>query len=395
MPRRHAFHRHVLGALALSAAGLSSCANVPTYATEIGDVLARADDPLVAAELAERAWYERRELEQRLPGTREGGVELTVRPPAEMPGPYAHGYTETPGFGAVRNESGTRVVLSSAADPAVLTHELVHSQLGHVWSLLPPVLEEGLADRLAFELHPDSYLQVERWQAAVWRVVEVQVEHVLAIGGTREAGAFTLRLVPGPESAPFGPQDALDMPAAIAFRSADAALGNRFYGLGLALVTRLDERIGLAGLHAVLENAHDAGAHELAPEDLWALLGDPADPLPRPWLEERLAAALERSLLDFPEIEELVAERFAAARRIEPSCTTDEFASALSLRLSIDGGFWSSWRELPGYQGLIADLESGPLRAEALAAQKPSWNLSPASAPASASTSSSSTSVFE
>ncbi len=341
---------------ALLALVASSCAGLPPYSAEIDGLIAHGNSASEAAQLARRGWTERERLLQLLPGAQTGQVVLLERPPEQMPGPFAHGYTETPGFGAWRTASADRVVLSTQADDAVLAHELVHALLGPDWSTLPPVLEEGLADSLAFELHPHSYLQVERWQAAVWREVDVQVEHVLALGGAREAGSFTLRLRPGPDAAPFGPGEALELSASIAFGAGDAARGNRFYGLGLAMIERLIERIGLDGLHALAISTRAEGEPLMSTTDIRKLLGEGSDLLPRAWLESRLADAFQRSLLDFPEIETLLRDRTRAAKALDPEIDSDGFAAALSLRMSIDGGFWISWRELQGYDEVIESL---------------------------------------
>lgn len=319
-------------------------------------MIAHADDAQSAADLARRGWQAREAVAKLLPGSTREALTLVERTPGQMPGPYAHGYTETPTFGALRSGSGRRIFLRDTAAPAVLTHELVHASLGAEWNALPPVLEEGLADHLAFELHPDSYLQVERWQAALWREFDVQVEHVLAIGEQREAGSFTLRLSPGPMPAPFGPAEALELSASQAFSSETAALGNRYYGLGFAMVERLVERIGLDGLHQVTRNASQAGSALLA-EDVSDLLGGGEDLLPPAWLEQRLEQALRASLLDFPELRELVADRYARARALGSDLEPAAFASSLSLRVSVDDRAWTSWRELPGYDALLERLE--------------------------------------
>lgn len=302
-------------------------------------------------------------MAERLPGATREALVLVERRPDQMPGPFAHGYTETPSFGALRSGSGRRIFLRDTAAPAVLTHELVHALLGRHWKALPPVLEEGLADHLAFSIHPNSYLQVERWQAALWREFDVQVEHVLAIGELREAGSFTLRLSPGPTSAPFGPVEALELKASQAFSSETAALGNRFYGLGFAMVERLVERIGLDGLYQFTRNATHIGTPLLA-EDVADLLGSREDPLPRSWLEQRLERALQASLLDFPELRELIADRYALARSLDPGLEPATFATSLSLRLSVDGRAWTSWRDLPGYRALLVGLEEAELEAD-------------------------------
>ncbi len=333
-----------------------SCTNLPVYSTEIGNVTAHADDPESAADLARRGWQAREAVTKLLPGSTREDLVLVERRPDQMPGPFAHGYTETPSFGALRSGSGRRIFLRDTAAPAVLTHELVHASLGAQWRALPPVLEEGLADHLAFVIHPDSYLQVERWQAALWREFDVQVEHVLAIGESREAGSFTLRLSPGPTPAPFDAATALELSASQAFSPETAALGNRFYGLGFAMVERLVERIGLDGLHHFTFNASQVRTY-LLPGDVIDLLGGGEDLLPRAWLERRLELALQASLLDFPELRDLVADRYARALALDADLEPAEFATSLSLRFSVDDRAWTSWRDLPGYESLIQRLE--------------------------------------
>jgi len=91
-------------------------------------------------------------LAERLPGAELGGVRVDVR--SATRGSTVHAVTS-------RFPSGLRRIrIEALAEPAtdryLLAHELVHAALGSDWSTLPGMLEEGLAEALAFELAPEA-----------------------------------------------------------------------------------------------------------------------------------------------------------------------------------------------------------------------------------------------
>jgi hypothetical protein len=92
------------------------------------------------------------------PRVRKRLVEARSKPPQV----YVLDY-DIPGFTDGCNADG-RIIMTAKARPHerfVLAHELVHWQLSGTWRTLPHTMQEGLADRIAVELAPETRIERE------------------------------------------------------------------------------------------------------------------------------------------------------------------------------------------------------------------------------------------
>lgn len=247
-------------------------------------VALHAERGLVRAESAVQARYVAKLLDDLaprvqglLPDTRSDPLEVWVQSELAI---YSHWQVErdVPAFTI---EGGRRIHMRSA-DPRELStalgHELVHAMLGDSWSSLPAVAEEGLADWVQEQLHPDlaSSLRADHLSKTSAAFDGLQLGIWLpSASGQHQLAAFTF--LGRPEGTPpLGPPS-----TAIArrggcgsgmFQPYEVSVSDpRLYGLGYLLVARIVERHGMAELHALCLKASEFGL----------------ETVPSPWLLER------------------------------------------------------------------------------------------------------------
>jgi hypothetical protein len=121
-------------------------------------------------------------------------------------------------------------------EPLALAHELVHWQLAGVWNMLPHTAQEGLADRIAFELVPDAQ--------------------------STRAVQFVFSLYHAPMRDPI---EALSLDQRQWSYLRDGKRKNGLYAMAFFVVTR----IGIEPLRALCQEARDAGLSRVPAE--WML----------------------------------------------------------------------------------------------------------------------------
>ncbi len=142
-----------------------------------------------------------------------------------------------------------------------LSHELVHALLGPTWDTIPAVIEEGLCDVVAADLHSDVAPRIRALRAIEASLffgrMLVVVEHRGNTPGNRlreseiwfhyDRGAYgdTIESVLEPPT--------LDL------KRRPSNMGDALYGLGFLVAERIHRSSGLDGLNALCREAHDAG----------------------------------------------------------------------------------------------------------------------------------------
>lgn len=151
-----------------------------------------------------------------------------------------------------------------------LSHELVHALLGPTWDTIPAVIEEGLCDVVAAELHDDVAGRIRALRAIeaslFFGKMQVVIEHRGNTPGNRrreteiwfhyDRGAF-------PESL----EDVL-APPTLDLQRRPRNMGDALYGLGFLVAERIHRQSGLDGLNALCRQAHAAGLDAVPVERL-------------------------------------------------------------------------------------------------------------------------------
>ncbi len=252
--------------LATLAAGLASCLAGPP-AEEAPSRLGS-----VRAASRERAREVAALLDELAPRVEGAVPELTLRDlevwVQESPTLYAfrsRTYSDADGFWA---EGVRRIHLRERAEQAerTLAHELVHAGLGPTWRALPGTLEEGLCDLVAARLCPDAAprLRAGRLASAALAIGGLCLEFELWLpAGVRRDGLAAcslarVRLLADPP-VHVEPGDVFVVQAGLSSSSATSAEKKAFYGLGFLAAERIEERIGLSGLHGLCAEALSEG----------------------------------------------------------------------------------------------------------------------------------------
>jgi hypothetical protein len=276
--------------MALGAFFLVGCLAPPppiVVATPFGDVFAGSESR--ATEVAGLLGRLAPEVRAVLPGTQDRPVDIWVQEKLAV-----YRFRERPesvrGFTLLESEfEAKRIHLQEGGQsPWYLSHELVHALIGTDWAPLPGILEEGLGDVIAERLNPDYETHIrshrllnasaftgglevelcyrEPRPGAVdrrdWREVRTDVR--LQISEPIDSSTLR-RLLRTPRSE-------------LHERWADVP--ESFYGISWLIVSRIQERIGLEGLHALCRRA----------------TGEGLDLVPIEWIEE--AAELDLDQLD-------------------------------------------------------------------------------------------------
>jgi hypothetical protein len=361
------------GALVLGGWLLGACSALPPWIVTTESASIHGYDPHRTPRLASAYAEDREFLLGRLPGARAVQLELWEVSGAEqrrLRSLEADGLTERHG-GAGRvwplyGEERVRVLLAPDAGRSVLTHELVHALLGPEWSALPPALEEGLADRLAFERHPHTRGPWQHWNTLLGGQGGALLELRIARGRGQGLGSQLGWLPPERAEAPaLSLANLIELGGREPWRGLAPAQVRQAYAAGYALLVRIDERHGLEGLLERCRATQAAGRRHLSAAEVLELADLPDGRFAAEWLEERRDLALaEIDLLSLSALE--VAEDLYA-RGGENGESAAEFLERLDGRLSGAGRGWIPWRKLPNF---AAFEEALALRLEARSASE-------------------------
>jgi hypothetical protein len=246
----------------------------------------RAEDPARAAEVGRMLAELQPAIQRWLPGAEPGTVEIWVQ---ETPALYKVGqqaYREADGFWA---EGAGRIHLRDDADclRRTLAHELTHAALSDAWRTLPGTLEEGLCDLASARICPESAARMRagRLSSAGFVIgglkLELEVSVPAAVHALGVGVHFSARLKLDSESGQrVDPMGVFGEHAGLSSSRLDSDHKKAYYGLAFLVLERIEERQGLAGLHALCLEARAQDAEHVPVERLLAaadLTRDPAD----------------------------------------------------------------------------------------------------------------------
>lgn len=300
-----AIARFLCASIAVVAFPLAGCQVSPPAAHSLArEGIVRASTRDRAAEIAEQLDRLRPRVLALLPDARRTDLEVWIQ---DVPALYefqTSAYSDADGFFA---EDAHRIHLRDGSDhiERTLAHELVHASLGKSWSTLPGTLEEGLCDVVSAHLCPDAAarLSAGRLSSAAFATGGLVLDVDLAIPSRDRPGehevCWSARLrLDGDPHVRVDPLRAFEVKAGLSSSDLAPALKKAYYGIAFLVVSRIVERIGIEGLHALCAQASAEGLATIPVERLLAAaeLGPDCDSF-RAAIDEALGA---------PEIEELV-----------------------------------------------------------------------------------------
>jgi hypothetical protein len=265
---------------ALAAALLSGCQVGPPKERELArEGVVRAADRGLAVEVGRELDALLPRVLELLPDTRRRPLEVWVQ---EVPALYAFktsAYSDADGFFA---EGAQRIHLREGSDniQRTLAHELVHATLGQSWRTLPGTLEEGLCDVVSARLCPDAAarLAAGRLSSAAFAtgglVLDVDLEAPATDRGGETQVCWSARLrLDGEPRLRLDPLRAFDVRAGLSTSDLPPEEKKACYGLAFMVVQRIVQRTGFEGLHALCQEAGDAGLASVPMERLLAAAG--------------------------------------------------------------------------------------------------------------------------
>lgn len=246
-------------------------APAPASRVETGAGTVRAASNHEAAAVSDLLVDLRPRLIEMLPGARQPAeLEVWIQ---DRPSLYAVPGKATSDAEGLWAESHSRILLARGADhlERTLAHELVHAHLGADWNTLPGTLEEGLCDHLSGCLAPDgaARLRAGRLSSAALLCGGIQLELVLRQGDPDEEWTARIALS-GARDNEQPQREVFRLAAGLSSTRLEPAAKRGYYGMAYLLMSRLIERRGIEGLHALCVRASDEGF----------------DRIPRPWLLE-------------------------------------------------------------------------------------------------------------
>jgi hypothetical protein len=178
----------------------------------------------------------------------------------------------------------------------VLAHELIHLLRTDAWAVLPPYVEEGLADTAAFEVEPFQSYQLRALRLAS----ALQPWYTVNYWRSRTAHGLTNSIQVTLPRVDIDPVEALlaDRATFSIYRKGEATLDPIFRGLGYVVVSRIVERHGFDGFYALCERSVREG-HRWLPAE-WLLEAADLVNEPELWLQatfEQLGPQERASLL--------------------------------------------------------------------------------------------------
>lgn len=244
-------------------------APAPASRVETGAGTVRAASSDEAAAVSALLVDLRPRLIELLPGARQPDeLEVWIQ---DRPSLYAIPGKATSDAEGLWAESHSRILLARGADhlERTLAHELVHAHLGPDWNTLPGTLEEGLCDHISGCLAPDgaARLRAGRLSSAALLCGGIQLELVLRQPESKEDWTARIALS-GARGNDHPQREVFRLAAGLSSTRLEPAAKRGYYGMAYLLMSRLIERRGIEGLHALCVRAAD--------EDF--------DSIPRPWL---------------------------------------------------------------------------------------------------------------
>ncbi len=221
-----------------------------------------------------------------------------------------------------------------------LAHELVHLMLGSDWDSLPAVLEEGLCDYAAYDVVDDSQSTLRAWRlleaGGAFGGIDATIEFRLPRDAMHRTRSETHEMRLGVKAAAIPSiAEVLALDDDQVFERSTHDEGAPLYGVGYFIVTRIIERRGYEGLHALCVEAGRSGRSIVAPDRILKIADLEGDP-------EALRRAVEAELdpHDLPGLTPLCADVLAAsltnyAKTTYPSASAREFLLAARPQLSL------------------------------------------------------------
>lgn len=268
-----------LGLLAL----LGGClAPPPPISVDTAYGMVRAERDEDALEVAELLTEMAPQIQEILPGVQDRRVDVWVQEQLRLYR-WQERTESVRGFTLLADEfEATRIHLRGGGQSSwYLAHELVHALIDESWRPLPALLEEGLADVVAEELNPQyaAHIRAHRLFNVSLLTDGLLLNVAWSEPDDRPRRRWPVRsatmrvMMPPGEDEPIDGGDLLRLRELL---SADrASLHNHFhelpesyYGLAWLIVSRITERVGLDGLHAMCVEAHENGQDVIALDDL-------------------------------------------------------------------------------------------------------------------------------
>lgn len=320
------------------AVGVAGVLLFSCMATPPSTVLAFEGGRVLAADSREAARVEtlveglRPQLLRTLPDTSFDDIEVWVQ---DQPSLYRFAVAATADAEGLWSPTHRRIMLSRHADhlARTLAHELTHAVLGDSWAMLPGSLEEGLADHVSGELcgTGEARLRAGRLSSACLATggLEIDVDvlrkpsYEEELLGHRRGWSARVKLKG--ETVGADPLDVFRLAAGLSSTRLDTGAKRGYYGLAYLVVSRVVERHGYEGLHALCVDALEMDYDHVPVGAILEAAELDADP--ETW---RTAAA---SAMGPPEIVELI--------RMYPDFLVDALTDYLrSLRPEGDVGDW-------------------------------------------------------
>lgn len=278
-PRRSRGARSLAVLGALVCASLAGCLAAPPpilVSTPFGDVRAASTEKAteVAGLLAELA----PRVQQILPGAQHRSIDVWVQPELRVYRNQSRPESVR-GFTLLSDEFDARRIhlVDDGQSSWYLSHELVHALIGSSWRTLPGVLEEGLGDVVAELLNPGFADHIRAHRLLNTAVLTEGFELGFAFGipeDDRPPHAWrraSTRLLVRPDEEHTEAVGGIDLRELLA--TPRSRLHRRYpeipealYGFAWLMTSRIVERRGLEGLHALCERAQAEGL-ELVPPD--------------------------------------------------------------------------------------------------------------------------------
>ena len=250
--------------------------------TPYGDV--RAATPERAEEIAELLRELSPKVQEMLPGSLSRPIDVWVQQRLQV-----YRFTERPesvrGFTLLSDDFHARRIhlQEGGQSPWYLAHELVHALIGPSWKPLPGILEEGIGDVLAEHLNPyyASHIRAHRLLNASAATEGFLIRIAYSRPDLMRRSSEWQRIESTTRvqtSAAISPELARDLlsTSRTELHRRWPEIPETFYGFAWLVVDRIDERHGLAGLHALCERATAEGL-DIVPAE-WLLAAAELDP---------------------------------------------------------------------------------------------------------------------
>lgn len=145
-----------------------------------------------------------------------------------------------------------------------LAHEIVHLLLGDAWETLPPILEEGLCDHVAYAIVGDPRSMLRAWRlleaAGSFGGIDATLEFRLPRTEERRARSQSEKLRLGADKVVVTSLvSTLELDDGEVFKRSTVDSNSGLYGVGYFVIDRIVDRHGYEGLHDLAKRARAAG----------------------------------------------------------------------------------------------------------------------------------------